>query len=495
MVRRAASALRSLRWRLTLTYVALLGLLLAGLGAYQYIALRQSLISNRVAGLQDDFATARALLNRSGTAAPARLGQLCSALPRTAARAVASTVAQASGHTVGVVVYDQTLAVVGSAPVRADLPRLDPTQLQEALSGRRSDAQVMGVPAGDQLVVGFPITTGRGICGVAQLSAPMASVDRVLGDDAVLLVAGTAGALAAALIAGLWLTSRALGPLRRLTATAGQLAAGNLGARSLLVPRDDEVGTLTRSFDHMADRIQAAFASQQESEAHVRRFIADASHELRTPVTALKGYIDVLRRGAARDPDALAAALESMGEEADRMRLLVLDLLTLARIDARRGVDREVFELNTELSRLLDVAADASNHLERRFATQPMHVCADRGALGTMVRNVIGNAMKYAAGARQLWSTSVDGRRARIDAHDEGPGIAAADLPHVLERFYRGEKMRGRSDGGSGLGLSIVQGLALAQGGDVAIASAEGAGTTVTMWLPLADDAAQPATG
>jgi two-component system, OmpR family, sensor kinase len=495
MLRRIGRALRSLRWRLTLTYVALLGLLLAGLGAYQYVALRQSLIANRIATLQDDFTTARTLLSRSAPTSSVRTGQLCTAAPRPAARLVATTVAQVSGHTVGVVVYDRSHAVAGAAPARAALPRLDSTLVSQALTGRRSDPQVISQSSGDQLAVGFPIATGRGVCGAAQLSIPMAPMDRVLADDIVFLSAGTAGALAAALVAGLLLTSRALGPLRRLTSTAEQLAAGDLNARSRLMPRDDEVGTLTRSFDHMADRIQAAFTSQQESEAHVRRFIADASHELRTPVTALKGYIDVLRRGAARDPGALDGALEAMGDEADRMRLLVLDLLTLARIDARRGVATESFDLNAELERLLDDGRpDMPSALERRLTPHPLMVRADRAALATIVRNVAGNANKYAPGAKQLWVTTADGSRARVDAHDNGPGIAAADLPHIFERFYRGEKMRGRADGGSGLGLAIVQGLAQAQGGDVAVTSAEGAGTTVTLWLPLADAASTPAT-
>jgi two-component system OmpR family sensor kinase len=315
----------------------------------------------------------------------------------------------------------------------------------------------------------------------------MSSVDRVLGDDIVLLGIGSASALAIALLAGLWLTSRALRPLQRLTSTAEQLAAGDLKARSRLAPRDDEVGQLTRSFDHMADRIEASFTAQRESEAHVRRFIADASHELRTPITALKGYIDVLRRGAGRDPAALGAALETMGEEAERMRVLVLDLLTLARIDARRGVSVEEFDLNSELDHLLDNGfAAAPITIRRRLVPHPLPVRADRTAVATMVRNVLANAGKYAPGSEQVWLTGVEDGRARIDASDNGPGIAAVDLPHVFERFYRGEKMRGRSDGGTGLGLSIVQGLAQAQGGDAAVTSVEGAGTTVTIWLPLA---------
>jgi two-component system OmpR family sensor kinase len=287
-----------------------------------------------------------------------------------------------------------------------------------------------------------------------------------------------------ALLLGLLLTTRTLRPLRRLTATAEQLAAGDLKARSRLVPRSDEVGVLTSSFDNMADRIEESFAAQQESENRVRRFIADASHELRTPVTALKGYIDVLRRGAARDPEAMNAALETMSSEAERMRELVLDLLTLARIDAPREAQPETFDLNEELNVILDQGVPGMpGTLERRFTDQPLVVHADRAAVDTIARNLLVNACKYAPGALQRWSTSIDGGRARLDVHDAGPGIPAADLPHVFERFYRGEKTRTREEGGSGLGLSIVQGLAHALGGDVRIQSADGTGTTVTVWF------------
>jgi two-component system OmpR family sensor kinase len=236
----------------------------------------------------------------------------------------------------------------------------------------------------------------------------------------------------------------------------------------------------------MADRIEDAFAAQRESENRVRRFIADASHELRTPVTALGGYIDVLRRGAAQSPEALNAALGMMASESDRLRVLVLDLLTLARVDARSQQKPEDFDLVAALGRLLDEGVPGMPpQVDRDLSGSPVMVHCDRAAVATVVRNLLTNACKYAPGARQVWLVRADGGRARVDAHDDGPGIPAADLPHVFERFYRGEKTRTREEGGSGLGLSIVQGLIRAQGGDVAITSAEGAGTTVTFWLPL----------
>ena len=315
----------------------------------------------------------------------------------------------------------------------------------------------------------------------------MTPLDNVLHDELVVIGVGGGGALLIALLLGLMLTGRALRPLRRLTVTAEELAAGDLRARSRLIPRTDEVGALTHSFDNMADRIEELFAAQHESEAQVRRFIADASHELRTPLTSLKGYIDVLRRGAGRDPETLDASLQAMGSEAERMRELVLDLLTLARIESHRELTLETVDLNAAVSELLDEGVSGMpDTVERHLAATPLQVRADRGALATIVRNLLVNACKHAAGAPQRWTTSVESPRARLDVHDDGPGIAAADLPHVFERFYRGGKGRAREEGGSGLGLSIVHGLARSLGGDVAVWSAEGGGTTVSVYLPLA---------
>ncbi len=487
MLARLWRSLRSLRWRLTLAYVALLTVLLAGLGVYSYFSLRSSLISNRVATLQGDYDAGHALLARvAASPPPARTRVLCATAPGLVGHTVGTVLGQSGGRTVQVVVYDRTLGQSATVPADADPPHLDPAQLQRVVDSRsRSAAQVLATPSGDQLVVGFPVVFSGEICGVAQLSVPMGPLDAVLHDELVLIGFGGAAVLLIALVVGLLLTGRTLRPLRRLTATAGELASGDLRARSRLQARDDEVGALTRSFDHMADRIEDLFNAQQESEAQVRRFIADASHELRTPVTALKGYIDVLRRGAGRDPVALDSSLEAMAVEADRMRHLVLDLLTLARIDARRALQPEALDVNQELGSVLDEGVPGMPAtVERRFAPPALVVNADRIALHTIARNLLVNACKYASGARQRWSTSVDGERVRIDVHDDGPGIAPADLPHVFERFYRGEKTRAREEGGSGLGLSIVQGLARSMGGEVAVFSAEGAGTTVSVWLP-----------
>jgi len=490
-VRRIGHALASLRWRLTLTFVALLLPLLVLLAGYQYLTLRASLISNRVGELQADFTSAKRLIaNREralGATTTATL-RLCTNQPQLVGTAVASAVSTVTGQTVQVVVYNSSLTEEAVAPVGASPPSLDDAVLEGVLSrGTRSVGQQVSTNTGDQLVVAFPVVAGTGACGVAQLSVSMTPITNVLHDEILLITAGGLVILVLALVLGVLLTGRTLGPMRRLTATAEQLAAGDLSARSRLAPSRDEVGQLASSFDHMADRIQEAFTAQQDSEAQVRRFIADASHELRTPLTALKGYIDVLRRGAGREPAALDAALEAMSSESERMRVLVLDLLTLARLDAQRESHPEDFDLNAAVNALLNEGVPGMPAVvERALGPAPLLVRADRGAVSTIVRNLLVNACKYARGAAQHWSSPNEGGWAKLELRDEGPGIPAADLPHVFERFYRGEKTRTREEGGSGLGLSIVQGLARAQGGDAAIRSTEGAGTTVTVWFPLA---------
>lgn len=517
-----------------------MALLLAGLGAFQYLTLQRSLVEARAQALADDYAAALRSTARlpvalvpwpsaparpaaptpsptPSTSRPASLSPLRSptralsgaellrlyclgavpgslAVERYAA-ALAERVHVVAGRNVSVIVYDPRLEPIAhdAEDALADIPRMDSGALEMALHGSASAPHILETAVGSRLVVALPLRLASGQrCGVVQLAVSTEAIDTVLARERVLLGVGGGAVLLAALFLGLALTSRALAPLRRLTATARALAAGDLRARSRLEPRRDEVGTLAHSFDDMADRIEAAFLAQAESEARMRRFIADASHELRTPVTALKGYIDVLRRGASRSPGVLDAALDSMAREAHRMRLLVLDLLTLARLDAQRPMSVEVLDLNELLGAVLDEGVPGMpSQLVRDFTPGPLLVHADRNAVVTMVRNLLVNACKYAPGAPQVWSTRRERDRARFSVHDQGPGISARDLPHVFERFYRGEKTRAREEGGSGLGLSIVQGLARALGGEVAIDSAEGAGTTVTVWLPLADVAAE----
>ncbi|TMC47851.1 MAG: HAMP domain-containing histidine kinase, partial [Chloroflexi bacterium] len=433
-------ALGTLRWRLTLTFVGLLALLLAGLGAYQYLALQRILKDVQVSSLGGDVNAGIALVrgeiaNQRGPATPGGPAQnrpaevaralrvrsvLCANVPnhtdaaiptgttlRVIAEAVttlradalACAIAHSSGQSVAVLVFGPALAPIGSAgQPEAQIPRLDSGTLDSAMQGRSGGPDVIDSQAGPQLVAAFPIANRvDSVTGVIQLSTSTSTIDDVLSGERNNLAIGGAIVLLVALLVGLLLTGRALAPLRRLTATSRALAGGDLRARSRLEPRRDEVGTLAHSFDDMADRIEAAFTAQAESEARMRRFIADASHELRTPITALKGYIDVLRRGVARDPESLDAALDAMARESERMRVLILDLLTLARIDAQRPLETETFDLTEVIRGVLDEGVPGMpDQLDRDFDSEPVLISADRGAVVTVARNLLVNACKYA---------------------------------------------------------------------------------------------------
>lgn len=485
-LRRIGAAVRTLRWRLTLTYLVLIAVLLAGLGAFQYVSLYRSLVSSHVSDLRAEVAAA-VVAYRRATAASVTT-------PATGARRLtlfAEGVLNASGARAAVALYGPSGARVMVRPAGSDPPQLGAATFRTVVTAESVRSEVVGTA----LVVGLPVAARdlTRTAAVVEVSEPMQPLYAVLGGDVEMLGIGGGAVLLLVLLLGLLLTGRVLRPLRRLTATAGELASGDLRARSRLVPRDDEVGRLAGAFDHMADRIEDAFGAQRASEARVRRFIADASHELRTPVTALSGYIDVLRRGAAESPASLDAALAAMAREASRLRLLVLDLLTLARVDAQGVQSLEDVDLGAAVARLLDEGAPGMpTQVVRELPSLPLVARCDRAALDTVMRNLLVNACTYAPGARQVWSLRPDGGRARLDVHDDGPGIPAADLPHVFERFYRGEKTRSRGEGGTGLGLSIVEGLVTAQGGRTAIVSSEGAGTTVTVWLPLGGAPAPP---
>ncbi|GAC1338248.1 MAG: hypothetical protein NVSMB29_03770 [Candidatus Dormibacteria bacterium] len=502
-VSRALAPLRSLRWRLTLSYLLLLAGLLVLLGAYQQVALRRTLEDSRVASLAGDLETARVATLRSSRrveGVPVNAAAiLCSPASQRSlgvASAFANTVAVSSGHTAVVLLYDRYLRPIAMAPADPEPPRLDAGRLARALAGEPPSPQVVERSNGPQLVVGFPLLPGRRGCGVAQLSVPTRPLDDVLEGQQRQYLVSALTTLGLALVIGLLLTGGMLRPLERVTSTARRLAAGDLRARSNIGPRGDEVGVLAGAFDEMAGRIERAFAQQAESEQRTRRFVADASHELRTPLTALKGYIDVLRRGAGRDRVTLDQTLETMSREAERMRLLVLDLLSLARLDAQRPMELRALDLNAIVGGLLDEGlAHQPEVIARRFADPPPVVLGDPDALTTVLRNLWTNACRYAPGAAQAFSTARDGDEAVLSVHDDGPGIPAADQPHLFERFYRGEKTRSRDEGGSGLGLAIVAGLVRAMGGSVSVSSREGEGTTFTVRLPLAagdDPAAAP---
>ena len=289
------------------------------------------------------------------------------------------------------------------------------------------------------------------------------------------------------------LVRTSLRPLRRVEETAHAIAGGDLHQRVPARPVNTEVGSLGESVNAMLAQIQGAFASTEASEQQaraseekMRRFVADASHELRTPLTSIKGFADLMSIGAAPDPDD---AVRRISGEADRMTMLVEDLLVLARLDAQRPLAIEPVEVlpvlvdSVEAARVSAPGRDIDLDI---VGLDPVTtVAGDRLRLRQVLGNLVGNAIAHTGGSITV-SAKVDGPDVVVAVLDHGPGLTAVERDHIFERFYRGDPSRHREEAGSGsgLGLSIVAALVHAHGGRVGVRSEPGEGAC--FWFALA---------
>ena len=308
------------------------------------------------------------------------------------------------------------------------------------------------------------------------------------------LLLGGGGTLIVAWLGGYWLAYRAMRPVQVITRTAHEISETDL-SRRLRIKAQDELGELANTFDEMLARLQAAFDRQ-------RQFTADASHELRTPLTIISLETD-RALASRRSAEDYQGSLRVIRSENEYMSRLVSDLLTLARMDAGQTM------LKREALDLSDVALDVIERLapiaqQRGVTLLPgtlpeVRVAGDRQYLEQMAANLVENAIKYAGGQGKFVrvETGCDASDAWLRVSDNGPGIAPEHLSHVFDRFYQVDEARSRStespDGaglsvaalaGSGLGLSIVRWVAQAHGGDVHVHSEIGKGSIFQVNLP-----------
>ncbi len=326
----------------------------------------------------------------------------------------------------------------------------------------------------------------------------------------------TGAALIALLaVCGNWLIGRGLAPLRRMASTADLITgSGDLAARMPEAGSQEETSRLAAAINTMLDRIQQAFSARLWSEQKVRQFAADASHELRTPLTTIRGYAELYRANAL-GPDDLPNAMRRIEQEAERMSLLVAELLELARLDRPSSLDLTETDL-TMLAR--DAVADArAVEPDREVRTSlpgSLVVTADEPRIRQVLANLLGNVRAHTPpgtpAAVRLYAAD-DG--AVIEVSDAGPGMSELDAALAFDRFHRGQggargaageagtgarpgtagsgtvgsaDAAGWADAASsGLGLSIVQAIATAHGGQAGLTSAPGQGTTVRVWIPV----------
>jgi signal transduction histidine kinase len=294
------------------------------------------------------------------------------------------------------------------------------------------------------------------------------------------------GALGILFVASLgvgWVVAgRALAPIERIGAVAREIQARNLSRRIELRGPDDELKRLADTFDEMLARLDEAFAAQ-------RRFVADASHELRNPLAIIQTNLDVALADPKADVSSLRHAALVARRASNRMTALVDDLLALARLQ-EPATRREAVDLGAVVAEAGDeFAAPAAVRgvaLERA-APDGLELVGDREGLKRALANLLDNALRVTPpGARVRLGAGRSDGWAWLAVADEGPGIAPRDRERVFDRFYRIDKARARKEGGSGLGLAIVRQIAESHGGAVRLFSERGRGSAFVVWLPLA---------
>lgn len=305
-------------------------------------------------------------------------------------------------------------------------------------------------------------------------------------------------------MASAFLIRRNLAPLRRVAGTATkvsklQLATGEVDIADRVDERDTdprtEVGQVGHALNNLLDHMGQALSARQASETRVRQFVADASHELRTPLASIRGYAELSRREQEPVPQGVTHALGRIESEATRMTTLVEDLLLLARLDSGRPLDRAPVDLSMLLiEQVSDAHAAGPDHVwSLDLPPDAVEVEGDEARLRQVIINLLANARRHTpegtrvtAGARDL------GDHVELTVTDDGPGIAPDLVPNIFQRFTRGDEARTRTEGSTGLGLSIVDAVVGSHGGTVTVASRPGK-TVFTIALPKGrgDDAEQ----
>lgn len=466
----------SLRLRLALGYTAFFSVVLLLLGIGVVLAVRAALIDE----IKRELAASSDLIQNDFDASNIKLADYFANpkfLDRTRPLSVEGL--ESPSLYVQAATTDGQVIVTSASLQRRTLP-LSPELRARALAGAdQIDQTTLG--EAPVLMLVRPLRDEQAIVGVLQVAQPLREINRTLQLLIISLAAISVLALLTALRGGAWLAARALLPVGQVAHTARQIVrAEDLAQRVPPATGSDELAQLTATVNEMLERLDTLFNSQ-------RRFVADVSHELRTPLTAMRGNLELLRRGAARDPAALDAALAAMEREVNRLVRLASDLLLLAQAEAGVELRHEPVALDELVLEVVrDLAPLAGEVVLRPEVAEQVEVIGDRDRLKQALLNMAYNALQHTQPGGCVTIALADaGSRASLLVRDTGAGIADADLPYVFDRFFRADKARSRTVGGAGLGLAIVKWVAESHGGGVSAHSTLGQGSVFSMWLPV----------
>jgi two-component system, OmpR family, sensor kinase len=333
-------------------------------------------------------------------------------------------------------------------------------------------------------VLSVPLESPRGPAGILQVALNLSLLDAMQRTLSTVLIGLAVLSMGLAGLVSWITTGQALAPLASATQVAMRITRADDLSRRIPLTGDEseEVSQLINAFNETLSRMETLFNSQ-------RRFMADVSHELRTPLTVIKGEVSLMRRMGQVDEESLS----SVEAEVDRLTRLVGDLLMLAQAESGRlPLDMRPVELDTVLLEVFQQMRTLAGEKLKLWISEidQIQVNGDRDRLKQVLVNLISNAIQYTPpGGQVTLSLQTVNGQAQLLIHDTGPGIPKQDLPHIFERFYRGERSRKRISGsqssGFGLGLSIAFWIVRGHGGTIEVDSKEGQGTTFCVWLPM----------
>lgn len=464
--------IKSIRTRLTIWYTCLLTVTLLIVGGAAYVLLSYSLSHEMDSALDS---VARTLIERDQSRA---------------VTFVPSEIDQAFRRFFGFSPWDHYFQMrdpLGNRDEHRSLPStgklpLSSKALNNAMRGLSSFETVEGLGEYPVRILTVPVMKSNRVVNMIQVGMSLKSIDETHLRFLLIMAGVLPLGLVLAASGGWLLAHRALRPVDRMTAAARRISAEHLSQRVDGTGTGDELDNLAKTLNQMLTRLDAAFSQ-------VRRFSADASHELQTPLTILKGELEVVLR-STRTPEEYRATLESALEEVDRIAHLVEGLLLLARAEA--GVlrmDRQEVDLEQVLEEVylrLKPLADSHKIELRLGAIEPLCIQGDRERLQRMTSNLVDNAIKYTgAEGRVNLGLQHDSRWAYIIVSDTGNGIPIEEQKHIFQAFYRTSEARSPAERGTGLGLTIAQSIAAAHGGTIQVESVPGQGSSFRVSIPL----------
>lgn len=341
----------------------------------------------------------------------------------------------------------------------------------------------------DDSGVNYRVSSTESLSGDVVVTAiPLDDVERRIGRLNGVVAASAALMILALAAVTWWLVRLGVRPLKAMTTSAEEIAAGDLSTRVTGAVATTEAGQLGHALNTMMGRIESSFEEKTIAEERLRRFMADASHELRTPVATIRGYAELYESGGLDQGDELDDAMRRTRREAERMSRLISDMLRLARLDR----DHELVTMSVDVGSIArEIASDATaRHTQRDIVVQvpdePVRIDADDDLLRQALSNLVANALEHTdppAAVRVIVST--DEARVLVRVADDGRGMTAAERDQATDRFFRADPSRRRPHGGAGLGLSIVDSIVTAHDWRLDIDSTPHVGTTVTISIPI----------